>query len=407
MLLRLLAGLVLCVSALTARADVGVIDDVPAATLLIPYFEVAPDDPGGVKTIVNLYNTSASAALARVVLWTDLGLPTASFNLYLTGFDAETLNLRAIFNREIPFTADAGDDTADTSAPNDGFSNQGPFSQDINFPGPGNGSPDSLNASISPELTAAHRGGASQEYFGGLCGARNVGDGIARGFITIDTMTTQTRTNPDEASYYAGLQDRRNIFTADYQIVDPTRRELQSELAVHIEAGGFPFDPRISPPGPKQTFYGRFVAYNANDEREPLPTAWVGRAAAGRTAVTYWRDPGSVVAPFACGGSPGGFPTGQRVTTVFDAAGNATAAPAGNLFPGVSGLSSGASLGITPALGSLFANLNRPGPLVRQSWVNFRQIPSGANPATGPSYVVPGIQLGQAIDGDDPTSPQD
>jgi hypothetical protein len=400
MLMRLLAGLVLSLSALTARADVGVIDDVPAATMLIPYFEVDPDNPAGVKTIINLHNTSASAGVVRVVFWTDLGLPTAAFNLYLTGFDAETLNLRSIFNRDLPYTADDGDDLNDTGNPNDGISNQGPLSQDINFPGFGQISADALAASISPELTAAHSGGPSQEYFGGQCGSRNLGDGIARGYITIDTMTTQSRRLPDELEYQSGELDFRNIFAADYLIVDPARREVQADLAVHIEAT-YPGLPFVS----DQTFYDRFNNTN-QDRREPLPTAWLGRAAAGRTAITYWRDPAVPLAPFACGGSPAGLPTGQRVTTVFDAAGTPVSSPGGNLFPFVSGLNSGTNLGITPTLGSLFANLNLPGPLIRQSWVQFRQIPTAATAGTGPSYTVPGIQLGQAATSDDPTSPQ-
>lgn len=409
MLIRLLAAILMASVALCARAEIGTIDNVPAATLLIPHFEVEPDNPGGVKTIITLQNTSASAAVARVTLWTDLGLPTASFNLYLTGYDAETINLRSIFNREVPFTADAGDDPTDTSSPNDGISNKGPLSQDINFPGPGNMSADALSGSISPSLLAAHTGGASDEYFAGACGARNFGDGIARGYVTIDDMNIQTAANHLDPGYVTandglGLGSR-NILTGDYVILNPTTRQLTADLAVPIEASGFTSDPRVEPPGPKQTFYGRFNGYGAADQREPLPNAWAGVSASGRTDVAYWRDSGVITAPFACGGSPAGLPSGQVATTVFNADGSTAAAPAGNLFPFVSGVASGASLGLTPPLGWLFANLNLPGPTIRQSWLVFRQIPSEAAAGTGPSFSVSGVQLGQAIDADNVVIP--
>lgn len=407
MLIRLLAAILLASVAVGARAEIGTIDNVPAATLLIPHFEVEPDNPGGVKTIITLQNTSASAAVARVTLWTDLGLPTASFNLYLTGYDAETINLRSIFNRDVPFTADDGDDPNDTSDPGDGISNQGPISQDINFPGPGNISADALSASISPSLLAAHTGAASEEYFAGACGARNFGDGIARGYVTIDDMVVQTVDNHLDPGYVTANSaiGTRNILTGDYVILNPTTRQLTADLAVPIEASGFAPDPRVQPPGPKQTFYGRFTGYAAADQREPLPNAWAGVTSSGRTDVAYWRDPGVITAPFACGGLPAGLPSGQVAATVFNADGSIAAAPGGNLFPFVSGVAPGASLGLTPPLGWLFANLNLPGPTIRQSWLVFRQIPTEAAAGTGPSYSVSGIQLGQAIDADNVVIP--
>lgn len=407
MQLRLFAGFLLFLCAFVARADIGVIDDVPATTLLIPYFEVEPGDPEGIRTIVTLQNTSASAGVVRVTLWTDLGLPTASFNLYMTGYDAETINLRSIFNRIVPFTADDGDDPLDSGSPDDGISNQGPISQDINFPGLGYGSAEALAASIGESLHAAHTGAASDEYFGGLCGARNFGDGIARGFITIDDMITQTVANhldPGYTAANASVLGTRNIWTADYLIVDPARGEVQADRAVHIE--GTYFDPRILPGGSGPTFYGRFTGYDNVDQREPLPTAWIGRVANGRTQVQYWRDPGNVAAPFACGGAPLGVPSGQRAATVFGADGAVLASPGGNLFPFMSGSVDGAAFGAAPALGALFANLNLPGPAIRQSWVTFRQTPTAAAAGSGPSYAVSGIPLGQAIDADDPTAPQ-
>lgn len=396
MLMRVLAALGLAFAAFGARAEIGTIDNVPAATLLIPYFEVQPSNPNGVTTVITLHNTSASAAVARVTLWTDLGLPTASFNLYLTGFDSEIISLARVFNRTVPFTADDGDDQADTQDRNDGISNQGPISQDINFPGPGGGSAGQIGDNISPSLLSAHTGGLSDEYFGGQCGARNFGDGIARGYVTIDSMTTQSTNNALDAGYFPEM-DTRNILTGDYVIVNQTTREVSADIAVPIEGNPDPIGTR--------TFYGRFVANNGSDKREPLPTAWAGRISTGRTDTMYWRDPGVPLAPFGCGGLPAGLPSGQFRITLVNPNGTNAANPGGNPFPFVAGFTTGGALGVNQPLGWLFANLNLSDGTIRPSWLMFRQTPIGATPGTGPTYLVPGVQLGQGFTGGNPVIP--
>src|SRR5262249_53882564 len=71
-----------------AFAVICTIDDVPAATLLLPYFEVSPcSDPNGVTTLFSVNNASATAILAHVVVWSDLSVPVLDFNIYLTGYD--------------------------------------------------------------------------------------------------------------------------------------------------------------------------------------------------------------------------------------------------------------------------------------------------------------------------------
>ena len=107
---------------------IGTIDDVPAATLLLPYFEVDIADANGVNTLFSINNASATAVLAHVMVWTDLSVPVLDFDVYLTGYDVQTINLRDIFvNGNLPRTASAGQDPGDTISP------QGPASQDINF----------------------------------------------------------------------------------------------------------------------------------------------------------------------------------------------------------------------------------------------------------------------------------
>src|SRR3954471_6038036 len=95
---------------LAASASAGVLEgncrvaNQPAATLLIPYFEVDLGDPSGQTTLISVNNASSKSTLARVVLWTDWGVPTLAFDVFLTGYDVQTLNLRDLFQGNLPTT---------------------------------------------------------------------------------------------------------------------------------------------------------------------------------------------------------------------------------------------------------------------------------------------------------------
>jgi hypothetical protein len=117
----------------TANALICTIDDVPAATLLLPYFEVDLDNTNGITTLFSINNASATAILAHVVVWSDLSVPILDFNVYLTGYDVVTVSMRDILvNGNLPRTASAGQDPSG-SAINAGISPRGVASQDINF----------------------------------------------------------------------------------------------------------------------------------------------------------------------------------------------------------------------------------------------------------------------------------
>jgi hypothetical protein len=99
-----LAGLLAL--AAPAQAVICTIDAVPAATLLLPYFEVDLSNPNGLTTLFSVNNASATAVLVHVVLWSDLSVPVLDFNVYLTGYDVQSVNLRdIIINGNLPQTA--------------------------------------------------------------------------------------------------------------------------------------------------------------------------------------------------------------------------------------------------------------------------------------------------------------
>src|SRR5262249_23460888 len=97
-----------------ANATVCNTEPTPAATLLLPYFEVNLDDPLGLTTLFSVNNASKVAVLAHITLWSDLSVPVLELNIYLTGFDVQTFNLRDLLvGGVIPRTASVGQDPAD------------------------------------------------------------------------------------------------------------------------------------------------------------------------------------------------------------------------------------------------------------------------------------------------------
>ena len=81
----------------------------PAATLLLPYFEVDVGGPpaSSLTTLLSLVNTSREPQIAHITLWTDWGYPLFGWNVVLTGYDVQSFNLRDVLGGNI-VTARAG-----------------------------------------------------------------------------------------------------------------------------------------------------------------------------------------------------------------------------------------------------------------------------------------------------------
>jgi hypothetical protein len=302
----------ICLTAIGGQvvAETCTIDDVPAATLLLPYFEVDWTNPDGVTTLFSINNASAAPALAHVTLWTDESVPTLDFDVYLTGYDVQTLNLRDIFNGNLPVTADDARDPADTISP------QGPLSGDDTFTGCQNFpyvNP-AINASLLAHIRASHTGQASSVYGG--CLGLDYGDGIARGYITVDSSNQCNLEFPTFSGYFVsdgtGLANNNNVLWGDYFYVDPANNFAQGETLVHVEACTGLQSPTYQgavgvgvncafQPG-DYTFYGRYVSAGADDQREPLATTFATRYILsgvfdGGTDLVVWRDSKTTVPP--------------------------------------------------------------------------------------------------------------
>jgi hypothetical protein len=314
----------LLVASSPLAGEICAVDDVPAATLLVPYFEIELGDPAGLTTLVTVANVTAPAALTQVTLWSDWGIPTAFFHLYLTGYDVQSLNLRDVFNGLLPRTADAGVD------PQDWISNRGPLSEDADFPGlvgpchmpyPAYPQP-GLDALTLSHIRQAHTG--RQVPGTGLCQGQDYGDNVARGYLTVDVVTGCSHFTPADAQYFAGIADRRNVLRGRVIYVDPGDNFAEGESAVHLEAcppagGGSrcPFQPG------QPTFYGGLLGASAADQREPLPTTFavdsiLGGAFDAGTDLLVWRDVKQRRQSAACGSLAGGLPLEESDAVAFD-----------------------------------------------------------------------------------------
>ncbi len=330
-----LAGL--SMHAIPATAEMCALDPVPAATLLLPYFEVdlaaAPGD--GVNTVFTLHNALPSPTIAHVSLWTDWSQPTLNFDVFLTGYDQQTVNLYDVLALgNLPVTADEqadqgqdGGRVADPTSLCDGTvdscSPHGTHpSWDGSFDGSGisvDGVTDCINYFpffVNPllagirlaEMQASHTG----QPIDGSCFGADHGDNIARGYVTIDNTNACSLIFPYYPGYFSdgvdpGLASNVNQLWGDWYFVDPDNIwSLSLDPLVHVEADDA-FDASSTPTG--YTFYGRYAA-GGLDRREPLGTAfgYGNLPPVLFTDVVVWRDSTTVAIDgdgFPCGTGPG------------------------------------------------------------------------------------------------------
>jgi hypothetical protein len=344
----------------------------PGTTLLLPYFEVDLDDPEGTTTLFSVNNASATAVLAHVTLWSDMGIPVFAFNIYLTGYDAQPMNMRDILTGNLPRTASAGQD------PQDRISNHGDLSQDINFASctgqlPYQGVPDEYLVYMRAALT-----GQASSFHGGQCIAKNHGTPtIARGYVTVDTTNSCYVGFPSDPGYatLASVLTSQNVLFGEYSYVTPSQDLAYGDSLVAIH--GNPNDVDFLPA--RYTFYGRFNGFSGIDKREPLSTNFAARFVAPKdfktpakarrrsalppaTELVVWRDTKAEnVNGFACGSTPAWYPLSQEQVLAFDEAENPeTPAFSTPPFPAATQRVTvgGAALPLTTSSGWLFLNLN-------------------------------------------------
>lgn len=287
--------LLLCVT--PTNAGICSVDPVPAATLLLPYFEVDPTSASGVTTLFEIVNTSSNDVLTKVTVWSDLSVPVFSFNVFLMRGDVAPINVRDVLNLRLP-----------------------PFPPGPLPPGcPLPPFPPLLPTDIRAALTGQPVPGAGNRCFG-----INHNSPIARGFVTIDVVDQCASQFVGDPGYAVaggqGTLQNDNVLTGNFLYVEPANDFAQGESLVHIEADGV--NPQTATPG-EYTFYGRYVAWTATDNREPLSrelsaSYLLNPIFTGGTDLIVWRDPKEVIGSFPCGSLPPPFPLGQQAVEVFD-----------------------------------------------------------------------------------------
>ncbi|HEY2385744.1 MAG TPA: hypothetical protein VGK30_02180 [Candidatus Binatia bacterium] len=308
----------------SARAAQTPIADQPGATLLLPYFEVAlpkglTGKTKGVDTLFAINNASATAILAHVTIWSDLSVPVLAFNVYLTGYDMQTIDLGQLLTGTLPATASAGQD------PGDMISKHGSKSQDINFASctgqlPFTQMPNDYIAHVQDALT-----GQPSDFFLGLCAGLDHRDRIARGYVTVDTVNNCTLRFHSDPGYITSDLTFQNVLWGDYFYIDTKGKTGKASSLVSVRADFS--DPEVNVPG-NYTFYGRYDAFTAIDHRQPLSTNFAARFVAPSKSKTatfptgssliVWRDSKVNQGPFPCALKPPWFPLGQEGATIFD-----------------------------------------------------------------------------------------
>ncbi len=355
------AAVVVATIAITtpAAAVIGTTDEVPAATLLLPYFEVDLDNPTGPNTLLTVTNVSQLPAIAHFTLWTDWSVPTLGFNAYLTGYDVVEVDLRALFDQgTVPSTS-----SVDTN-----ISPVGGFSVVTNpDTGVGPGTPSCVTQLPQPTLPTtlrnhirASHAGQSSAIAGGLCSGSNFGDNVARGYITIDNVNFCTIDLPTDADYFrnggSGIANNHNTLLGSYKILDVSSNTGFGGSMAHLEASAN--DPRTGPGD--YTFYARYSG--GKDNREPLATTFFAPFVTDQTDLIVWRDTKLAPSRAKCGSSPAWEPMAQTQLLLFDQEENpelpagAPAVP----FPLASNRVQVGAITLPTALaqGWLFSNLN-------------------------------------------------
>jgi hypothetical protein len=335
----------------------------PAATLLLPYFEVDFNSPQTTArtTLFTIVNTTDLPQIAHVVLWTDWSFPALDFNIFLTGYDVQGINLYDIFARGSIApgpTGSAGGTSSNTTVPTNPTAGSQPaannantllnISNCTNLPGTFSGT-----TGVSPLLRDLQLIFTTGKATGaGIPCTAHAGNAHknAIGYVTIDVMSSCNTSLPNQGDYFTQILFD-NVLIGDYQDINPnpaTGNYAGGNPLVHIRAvpEGGPANTFVATNLPF-TFYDRYTtgapgpttaqANRKFDRRQPLPSAWAARYIQGGTGAfntnfKIWREGYSNGACSAAGLASNGNITIAEIVR-FDEHENATVLSNGIISP--------------------------------------------------------------------------
>lgn len=264
----------------------------PAATLLLPYFEVDINAPvtTALNTVFTVVNTIRLPQIVRVTIWTDLGYPAAHFNLFLTGYDAQTVSLYEVLARG-RFPATSSTHAAGSSSAANGAN---PYMLQNTLC---DGSATSIPQPALEKLQLLLTSGATDTEG---CVAGNAHKN-AVGYVTMDVVNSCSSLSPLDPHYWSNVLLYDNVLTGEYVRMNPdpdSGNYAGANPLVHIRAfpEGGPAGASNNTPLP-YTFYDRYTGATTrrSDRRQPLPSSFAVRFIEGGpggflTNFTIWRE---------------------------------------------------------------------------------------------------------------------
>ncbi|HTY43105.1 MAG TPA: hypothetical protein VMH79_14640 [Thermoanaerobaculia bacterium] len=198
----------------SASAITCTLDQRPAATLLVPYFQVSTDGNGGIvssgalarDTIVTIVNASSAPMVAHVNVYDRFSVIQLDFNVALSGFDVQSMAMSQIITGHLPVTLNSvGDDVCQRGADivygedaRDGYLRVSPTSP---VTGESNPATPLDNVNGTTDYTGTFFSIASALTIND-CDGDTDASGLAIGYIVIDHANYCNLSDPTDPNYY-------------------------------------------------------------------------------------------------------------------------------------------------------------------------------------------------------------
>jgi hypothetical protein len=277
-------------------------DNVPGATLLVPYWRVslngvqsAPIPSGGIDTLVSVVNVSTPGVIAHVTVWNKYSKAVLDFNIPLTGKDVVSFSMRDVMNGNLNVNLNTQFiRTTSPVHPDPCLNLVNPYgfgqTQFLRFANPDPGDNAASISVYAPDAFSAFRnrvwdsldesgditsftsssGANILDTDNPVCfGAAN-GDGVLKsdlsGYLTIDVVNFCTNYFPEDIRFFNhdaiatagwGPTYTPNVLMGDIFYVDTASvgGNISGDPAIALE-----FDPTLTYANlARKTFYGKFV----------------------------------------------------------------------------------------------------------------------------------------------------
>ena len=303
------------------------LDVVPASTLLFPFvnydYAQGAIDNSGQTTLFAITNVSSEAQIVHITVWTDYSIAILDFNLTLTGYDVQTINIRDILRDGILPSNDTGANEWENGTGNgnaggtpfddgpystfnqlwgntlDGYFNANGLpdpeytgglncdpvawvSSPINYRAPLGNIPtgtldlfrDYLMASQTATTGYRNCAWTDDVVFPNGTWFTNQDPRATAMYITADVVGACNKDLPDsDALSYFGASGAgvltANVLMGDVIWLDSGNNFSEADNAVHLESVSY-----RTPPVGVTSFYQRYHLGTGLELREPLPTAW-------------------------------------------------------------------------------------------------------------------------------------